>query len=95
MAALLFDLDRTLIDLQTFTDYRAALRDVVDRAPRTLPLGPPTDWSGDTQAVMALLVAMTGNPQWAQISERIERYEWAALDRSTAMAGAADALSLA
>ncbi len=95
MVALLFDLDRTLIDLQTFTDYQAALRDVVDRAPRTLPLGPPTDWSSDTQAVMALLVAMVGDPLWTQISESIERHEWAALDRSTAMPGAADAWSIA
>lgn len=95
MAALLFDLDRTLIDLQTFTDYGAALRDVMDQAPQTVALGPPTDWSSDTQAVMALLVAMAADPRWTRISERIERYECAALDRSTAMAGALDAWSLA
>jgi len=71
--AILFDLDRTLIDLQSFTDYGAARRDA-----EALITGfeglevPPTDWSADTVAAMALLVACSGDPRWTQVSEAIE-----------------------
>ena len=84
--AILFDLDRTLIDLQSFTDYGAARRDA-----EALITGfeglevPPTDWSVDTVAAMALLVACSGDPRWTQVSEAIEKHELAAVPQSTLM----------
>jgi len=84
--AILFDLDRTLIDLQSFTDYGAARREA-----EALVTGfeglevPPTDWSADTVAAMALLVACSGDPRWALVSEAIESHELAAIPQSTPM----------
>ena len=64
---LLLDLDRTLVDLQSFTDYSAALADV-----RTL-VGewsdadvPETDWDRPTQACMSVLHSLLGDPRWTR-----------------------------
>lgn len=84
--ALLLDLDRTLVDLQTFTDYAAALDDV-----RAL-LGawpdvdvPGTDWDGPTMACMSVLHSLAGDMRWQAVSAAIARHERAAIPRSVAM----------
>ena len=94
--ALLFDLDRTLVDLQSFTDYGAAREDAA-RMAGDLADGavPATDWSPDTQAVMALLVACSGDPRWDRVSEAIAVHEMAAVPRSTPMPRLAEAWALA
>lgn len=88
MSAILFDLDRTLIDVQTFTDYSAALTEVEaliggwDDPPT-----PPTGWDGPTRRAMGILVALSGDPRWSQVSALIERHELDAVALSTAMPG--------
>lgn len=86
-AGLLFDLDRTLVDVQSFTDYAAARLDAeaVVGHDRTLAAVPATDWSSDTQATMALLVTYAGDPRWDAMSEAIAVHELAAVVRSTPM----------
>jgi phosphoglycolate phosphatase-like HAD superfamily hydrolase len=84
--ALLFDLDRTLIDVQSFTDYAAALAEVEaligDWAD---PPTPPTGWDGPTRRCMGVLVALTGDHRWEAVSRLIEGHEMAAALRSRPM----------
>ncbi len=88
MKAILFDLDRTLVDVQSFTDYTAALKDVEaligswDDRPT-----PPTGWDGPTRRCMGVLVALSGDARWQKVSDVIEHHEMAAIARSTAMLG--------
>ena len=84
--ALLLDLDRTLIYLQSFTDYSAALTDV------ELLVGewadadvPTTDWDRATVACMGVLHAFLGDPRWLQISDAIAVHERAAIPQSHLM----------
>lgn len=93
MSAILFDLDRTLVDVQSFTDYAAAL-DEVDELIGTwedTPT-PPTGWDGPTRTAMGVLVALGGDPRWQNISETIERHENVAVPASIPMPGLEDAL---
>jgi len=87
--ALLLDLDRTLVDVQTFTDYEAAVADV-ERAlgPVELVGVPETEWRSATRIAMATLVALAGDPhRWQLASDLIERHEREAVARATAMSG--------
>ncbi len=95
-AALLFDLDRTLVDVQSFTDYAAARLDAgaVVGHDRAMAAVPTTDWSSDTQAAMALLVTYAGDPRWDALSEAIAVHELAAVSRSTPMPTLAAAWAL-
>ncbi|MCX6460346.1 MAG: HAD hydrolase-like protein [Actinobacteria bacterium] len=90
--ALLFDLDRTLVDIQSFTDYGSARRDaeVIIGTQSEISV-PATDWSADTQAAMGLLVACSGNPLWQRVSDAIEHYEREAIPSSAPMPGLAEA----
>ena len=83
---LLLDLDRTLVDLQSFSDYGAALSDV-ERLLGTWPDAPvpETDWDGPTMACMSVLHALLGDPRWAEVSAAIAVHERAAIPHSTAM----------
>ncbi len=95
MSAVLFDLDRTLVDVQSFTDYAAALAEVESLIARWEdPPTPPTGWDGPTKRAMGVLVALSGDPRWQEISDVIERHELAAVERSAVMPGVADALDL-
>ena len=83
---LLLDLDRTLVDLQSFTDYAAALADV-----RAL-IGdwpdadvPDTDWDRPTQACMSVLHTLLGDPRWNVVSDAIAVHERAAVPRGVVM----------
>ena len=88
MKAVLFDLDRTLVDVQSYTDYTAALADVEalvgtwsDRPT------PPTGWDGPTRRCMGVLVALSGDPRWQEVSDVIEVHELRATEESAAMPG--------
>lgn len=85
---LLFDLDRTLVDLQSSTDYAAALRDlkalVGDRGGAAVP---DADWDAPTLSTMAILVALAGDPRWVAASRAVAVHERAAIPRSSAMPG--------
>jgi phosphoglycolate phosphatase len=86
--AVLFDLDRTLVDVQSVTDYTAARRDAEAAAGDLVPQEVPgTDWTPDTVASMALLVACAGHAQWAAVSAAIEAHERVAVPESRAMPG--------
>jgi phosphoglycolate phosphatase-like HAD superfamily hydrolase len=92
---LLLDLDRTLIDLQSFTDYSSAFEDV-----RAI-LGewpgvdvPDTDWDRPTQACMTVLHALLGDPRWLEISEVIAVHERAAIADAVVMPTVAGVLGL-
>ena len=86
MEAVLFDLDRTLIDLQTYTDYGAALEDVESMIGSwDDPPAPETDWDAPTQHCMEILVALSGDPRWSEVSEAIAVHETAAVGVSHAM----------
>ena len=95
-AALLFDLDRTLVDVQSFTDYAAARLDAeaVVGHDRSLTAVPDTDWSSDTQAAMALLVTYAGDARWDALSAAIAAHELAAVTSSTPMPTLAEAWAL-
>lgn len=88
MKAVLFDLDRTLVDVQSYTDYAAALADVeaIIGSWQDHPT-PPTGWDGPTRRCMGVLVSLSGDPRWQRISDVIERHELAAISRSVAMPG--------
>jgi phosphoglycolate phosphatase len=95
VSTILFDLDRTLVDVQSFTDYSVALADVEALIGAwDDPPTPPTGWDGPTRRAMGILVALGGDPRWTSVSEVIERHELSAVPRSTAMPGLADALAL-
>jgi phosphoglycolate phosphatase len=89
-AALLLDLDRTLVDVQSFTDYDAAWRDVLDLvgADRA-DLGPDTGWSTATRACMTALARLPAGPRWEAVSGVVAEYERAAVPRSVPMPGVA------
>jgi HAD superfamily hydrolase (TIGR01549 family) len=84
----LLDLDRTLVDLQSFTDYDAAWADVrglVD--PALAASGPATGWSSATRACMGVIAALPDGELWHRVSEAIARHELAAVPRSIPMPG--------
>lgn len=90
---LLLDLDRTLVDLQSHTDYAQALveaRQLAGDVEHT-PV-PDTDWDRPTQSCMSLLNALAGDPRWAVISSAIARHERAAIPMATVMPTVSDTL---
>ncbi len=94
---LLLDLDRTLVDLQSYTDYSAALADV-ERLLGTWNDAevPDTDWDRPTQACMAVLHSKLGDPRWHEVSSAIAVHERAAIAQSVTMptvSGTLDVLS--
>ena len=95
MRAILFDLDRTLVDLQSFTDYGAALdaiEAVIGEWPD--PPTPATGWEAPTRRAMGILAALAGDPRWPAVSGLIESYERAAVPLSRPMPGVERALAV-
>lgn len=91
--AILFDLDRTLVDLQSYTDYTAAWADIQEFLDGALDsVVPDTDWDRPTQACMAALVSLAGTPRWHEASDLIAQRELLAIPKSTPMPGLADAM---
>ncbi len=86
---LLIDFDRTLVDLQSYTDYPAAAA-ALDRELGAVDLVevPATGWRSETQRAMATLVALVDDPErWQRASDIIERFELGAVDAATPMPG--------
>ena len=84
----IFDLDRTLVDLQSFTDYGAALRDVAALVgEREGAAVPDADWDAPTLSTMAILIALAGDERWEEASRAVAVHERAAIRQSVAMAG--------
>ncbi len=83
---LLLDLDRTLVDLQSYTDYAGALADVERLIGAWSDADvPDTDWDRPTQACMAVLHSMLGDSRWYEMSAVIAEHERAAIPQSVAM----------
>lgn len=94
-SALLLDLDRTLIDLQSFTDYQAALADVQTLVGDWVDVQvPATDWDHATASCMAVLHAFLGDPRWNDISDAIAVHERAAIPQSHLMPTITDCTSV-
>ncbi len=91
--AILLDLDRTLVDVQSFTDYAAALASVVDetRTDGEIQL-PTTDWDHPTHACMSLLVSRAGDDAWQSTSDAIAHFERLAIPDSQSMPTLHDAI---
>ena len=88
--AVLLDLDRTLVDVQTFTDYDAAWRDVVAVLGEDADdLGPETGWTAATRACMAVLGQLPAGDQWHTVSGVVAAHERAAVAISRPMPGVA------
>ncbi len=89
VGAVLLDLDRTLVDLQSYTDYDAAWEAIAPLVPKDLiPEELQTGWSSATRACMGVLSSMPDGDLWWSISDRIASFETAAISRSVAMPGA-------
>jgi phosphoglycolate phosphatase-like HAD superfamily hydrolase len=83
---LLLDLDRTLVDLQSFTDYAAALADVQALTGEWPDADvPDTDWDHPTQACMSVLHALLGDARWTVVSNAIAVHERAAVPLGVVM----------
>jgi sugar-phosphatase len=89
--ALLLDFDRTLVDLQSYTDYTVAVASVESTVGAVdLIEVPETDWASDTHKAMAMLFALAGRPdRWQVVSDLIEQHEVAAVASATPMPGLA------
>ncbi len=84
--AILLDLDRTLVDLQSYTNYAAALADVQELVGEWSDVDvPTTDWDRATVSCMSVLHAFFGDARWSRISETIARHERAAIPESHLM----------
>jgi len=84
--AVLLDLDRTLIDLQSFTNYEAALHDVRQLVGSWSDAEvPDTDWDKATMACMSVLHSLLGDPRWVEVSDAISVHERAAIAQSHLM----------
>ncbi len=86
MMALILDLDRTLVDLQSYTDYDAAWAEVAELIdPASAGCGPVTGWSSSTRACMGVIATVHDPERWMELSSVIEGHERAAIGRSRAM----------
>jgi phosphoglycolate phosphatase-like HAD superfamily hydrolase len=86
--AIIFDLDRTLVDLQSYTDYAAALRDLMALVGEQPGADvPAADWDAPTLSTMAILVSLAGDPRWRDASSAVAAHERAAIGQSVAMPG--------
>ena len=88
--AVLLDLDRTLVDVQSHTDYDAAWADVRASHPELVPdEGPETGWTSATRACMGTLSALPDGALWHEVSDAVAVHERAAIPLSVTMPGAA------
>lgn len=87
--AVLLDLDRTLVDVESHVDYAAAVRDL--DAEGLLVAAPDaagdTSWGSATLQAMDALVALAGDPRWAEASELVARHELEGAASATPMSG--------
>lgn len=87
---LLLDLDRTLLDVEPFVDYCAALAELRRRFPDEAAESVDRAWASCTRAAMAILAARSGDPGWEAASAAVERFELEGIERSRPMPGLAE-----
>jgi phosphoglycolate phosphatase-like HAD superfamily hydrolase len=93
-AALLLDLDKTLVNVEDGIDYCAALDELRARLPGVVgEVGVETSWGRCTRPVIGLLGALAGTPDSGTASDIVERFEVAGVERSRAMPGLTELLS--
>ncbi len=85
---MLLDLDRTLVDVQSFTDYDAAWADVRALGVADAGEGLDTGWTTATRACMTVLATTPPGPTWDAVSAAVARHEQAAVAMSVPMPGA-------
>lgn len=89
--AVLLDLDRTLVDVESHVDYAAAVRDL--EAAGLLVAAPDaiadTSWGSATLQAMDALVALAGDERWGQASDLVARHEVVGALEATPMPGLA------
>ena len=89
--AVLLDLDRTLVDVETHVDYAMAVRDLA--AADLLEAAPEapgdTSWGSATLQAMDALVALAGDERWTRASDLVARHELVGAAAATAMPGLA------
>ncbi|MDH3500299.1 MAG: HAD-IA family hydrolase [Acidimicrobiia bacterium] len=91
-AGLLLDLDRTLVDVQSYTDYDAAVAGLPKKVRSARVETPETEWDSATRHAMDILVAWAGTDRWQEISDHIELFESEAVVQSRRMPGVFDFL---
>lgn len=87
LPTLLLDLDRTLVDVQTFTAYEVVCQEL-DEVFGKIRLSemPESGWRSATHRAMAILFSLAGvEADWAHADEIVSRHELAAIDEATAM----------
>lgn len=89
LPAVLLDLDRTLVDVESHVDYAAAVRDLA--AAELLESAPDvtgdTSWGSATRDAMDALVALAGDARWQRASDLVAHHELAGAARATPMPG--------
>lgn len=88
---LLLDLDRTLIDVETYVDYCAALDELRTAYPEGRRGVTPetTGWGSCTKEAIARLVGLAGSPQYADAAACVARHELAGAPDARPMPGLA------
>ncbi len=84
VGAVLLDLDKTLVNVEDYTDYCSALRELESRGFVPRVAGPDTYWGGCTKRVMDVLLSLEGEA-WETASGIVERYEMWGAASSTPM----------
>ncbi|HSF85742.1 MAG TPA: HAD hydrolase-like protein [Acidimicrobiia bacterium] len=87
--ALLLDLDRTLVDVESVVDYCRALDELEAAFPHaSVAVTPPTTgWGSCTKAVIGILVGLAGTDQYPEAAGLVSRHEMAGAAAATAMPG--------
>ncbi len=87
--ALLLDLDRTLVDVESHVDYCAALAALHDgfRLPEGRETPDTTGWGRCTVEVIRFLVALAGSDDYPAASALVAEFELAGAEQATAMPG--------
>jgi HAD superfamily hydrolase (TIGR01509 family) len=87
--AVLLDLDRTLVDVESHVDYAAAVQDLAAEA--LLEAAPDatgdTSWGSATLQAMDALVALAGDARWTDASDMVARHELLGAAEATPMPG--------
>jgi HAD superfamily hydrolase (TIGR01509 family) len=89
----LLDLDRTLVDVQSYTDYDSAWLDIAALlGEHGEDQGPETGWTERTRRCMAVMGQLPDGDLWHAVSGAVAAHERAAIPASRQMPGAREFL---
>lgn len=92
--AVLLDLDRTLVDVESEVDYCAALADLRQAGfARGDELGAATSWGSCTRQVIDLLLGLQDRSSWRHADDLVVPHEMAGAGRARAMPGLAELMA--